>query len=268
MAAAVPIESIVPPPADAPDDNFGGPPPLQRHYALFLDIDGTLLEVEARPELVRVDARLRALIADLNAACQGAVALISGRALADMDGLFAPLRLPAAGQHGAERRDAAGRLHRHGLAEEKLRAAAARLRRLVAAHPGLLLEDKGLNVALHYRLAPHLAGLAREAIAGTIGELGERFEMQVGKMVFEAKLKGRDKGTAVVEFMQEAPFLDRTPVFIGDDLTDEHGFDVVNALGGHAVKVGDGSSRARWQLADPQAVHAWLREYVRFCGPG
>ena len=256
------------PPLDAPDDHFSGPPPLERNYALFLDIDGTLLDVELRPELAHVDAELQALIADVHAACNGAVALISGRSLADMDRLFAPLLPPAAGQHGAERRDASGLLHRHGTAEEKLHAAAARLRHLVAAHPGLLLEDKGLNIALHYRLAPHLAGLAREAISGVIRELGDPFEMQAGKMVFEAKLKGRDKGTAVAEFMQELPFLDRIPVFIGDDLTDEHGFDVVNALGGHAVKVGDGSSRARWQLADPKAVQVWLREYLRFCNAG
>jgi trehalose 6-phosphate phosphatase len=256
------------PPPDAPDNTFSGPPPLKGDFALFLDIDGTLLEVQERPELVRVDDELRDLMAVLLAACNGAVALISGRALADMDCLFAPLQLPAAGQHGAERRDTSGRLHRYGVAEEKLHAVAARLRRLVANHPGLILEDKGLNIALHYRLAPHLEGLAREAIAGVIAELGDRFETQAGKMVFEAKLKGRDKGTAVAEFMQERPFLNRTPVFIGDDLTDEHGFDVVNALGGHAVKVGEGSSRARWQLADPNAVHSWLRDYVRMCHAG
>jgi trehalose 6-phosphate phosphatase len=235
-------------------------PPPSADWAFFLDVDGTLLEHAATPDAVRVDGAMRGLLAQLAAGAGGALALISGRSVADIDRLFAPLVLPAAGQHGGERRDGAGRMHRHEFPEAPVRRAAARLGEFAAAHPGLLLEDKGRSLALHYRLAPRLERQARELVGEVLEELGEDFELQRGKMVLEIRRGGRDKGSAIAEFMAEPPFRGRTPVFVGDDLTDEFGFGVVNAMNGVSVKVGEGESQARWRLADAAAVRAWLAQ--------
>ncbi len=243
-------------------------PAFSARWAFFLDIDGTLLELAERPERVRVDAALVRLLGELHRAAGGAVALISGRSVAGVDALFAPLELPVAGQHGIERRDGAGHMHRHVGALEPLRRAAARLQAYAAARPGLALEDKGASLALHYRQAPKLVDEARAAMAAVAAALGEAFELQGGKMVLELKPGGRDKGSVIEEFMHEAPFRGRTPVFVGDDLTDEYGFGVVNRMGGHAIKVGAGASTARWRLAGTRAVRAWLGEWVaRFAPP-
>jgi trehalose 6-phosphate phosphatase len=233
-------------------------------WAYFLDVDGTLLEHAETPDAVRVDADMRALLAALQARAGGALALISGRAVADIDALFEPLRLPVAGQHGVERRDAAGQVHHHAFPLEPVRRAAERIGAFAAAHPGLVFEDKGYNLALHYRLAPQLAEAACALVEGAAAELGEGFELQRGKMVLELKPGGRDKGTAIEEFMAEPPFRGRTPVFVGDDLTDEFGFGVVNRMGGVSVKVGEGRSAARWRLADAAAVRAWLGECAAY----
>lgn len=240
----------------------GSPPPHAPDGAFFLDIDGTLLEHAATPDAVHVDAPVRTLLGALHAGTGGALALISGRALADVDALFAPLKLAVAGQHGVERRDAAGRMHLHADELQPLRRAAARIAAFAAAHEGLVFEDKGHNLALHYRRAPRLAGEARALIESLAAELGEGYELQAGKMVLELKPWGRDKGTAIEEYMAEAPFRGRTPVFVGDDLTDEFGFGVVNRLGGVSVKVGAGATIARWRLVDAPAVRAWLGQWT------
>ncbi|MGH8736209.1 MAG: trehalose-phosphatase [Burkholderiales bacterium] len=237
-------------------------PPLAADWAFFLDVDGTLLEHADTPDAVRVDGALRTLLAGLRSGAGGALALISGRSVADLDRLFAPLALPAAGQHGAERRDGAGRMVRHDFPQAPVRRAAARLGEFAAAHPGLLLEDKGRSLALHYRLAPQLEDEARALVGEVLAQLGEGFELQRGKMVLEIRPGGRDKGSAIAEFMAEAPFRGRTPVFIGDDLTDELGFGVVNEMGGVSLKVGEGPSQARWRIADAPAVRAWLGEWT------
>lgn len=226
--------------------------------ALFLDIDGTLLELAAHPAAVTVDPALAHLLRGLYHQTAGAIALISGRTVADADLLFAPLRFCVAGQHGAERRDFAGRLHLHAPPVDGLRRAAKRLRGLVCQHPGLVLEEKGMNIALHFRGAPMLEAELVQLLGQLVSELGQDFELQAGKMVLEIKPTGRDKGTAIEEFMQEHPFRGRMPIFIGDDLTDEYGFALVNRLGGHSIKVGPGESAARWRLADATAVRDWL----------
>jgi len=231
-------------------------------WAIFLDIDGTLLEHVERPDAIRADAALSKLLIALQEVAGGALALISGRPVAELDVLFAPLRLAVAGQHGIERRDADGKLHRHAFALEPLRRAARQLGEFAARHAGLLLEDKGCSLALHFRLAPQLAGAAREAVAEVLATLGPGFEIQDGKMVFELKPGGRDKGTAIEEFMAEAPFAGRLPVFVGDDTTDEYGFAIVNRVGGHSIKVGPGPSSARWRIADAAAVREWLGALV------
>jgi trehalose 6-phosphate phosphatase len=120
-----------------------------------------------------------------------------------------------------------------------------------------------MNLALHYRLAPQLESNVQGAVQDIVKDLGEDFEVQQGKMVFEIKPSGKDKGTAIAEFVKEKPFRNRMPVFIGDDQTDEYGFRIVNRLGGHSVKVGSGPTTARWRLPDATAVRAWLWRFVR-----
>ena len=237
-------------------------PPFSRNWAFFLDLDGTLLEIEETPDAVGAGPDENRLLKELVASAGGAVAVISGRALARIDQILAPLVLPAAGQHGAERRDANGLRHRHRFPANVLRPVAVGIRSFAAQHQGLVFEDKGASVALHYRKAPQLAGAAQAAVRKAAGPLGEAVEVQDGKMVVELKPAGCDKGKAIAQFMQEAPFAGRQPVFIGDDVTDEYGFRVVNAMGGHSIKVGEGPSVARWRLENPASTRAWLQAWL------
>lgn len=237
-------------------------PALERNWCFFLDIDGTLLEFADRPGAAVASAEVKSALGDLQAVASDAVALISGRPLADIDRLFAPLHFPAAGQHGIERRDYAGNLHVQAAPAARLHDAAEELQRLVAHHDGLVLENKGAALALHYRLAPHLAYDVERTMRNLQRDLGSEFELQFGKMLVEIRPGGKDKGTAIAEFMNELPFRGRTPVFIGDDLTDECGFELVNQRGGHSIKVGEGASVARWRLTDAGEVRAWLDAIV------
>jgi trehalose 6-phosphate phosphatase len=234
------------------------PPAPQADWAYFFDIDGTLIDLADLPGGARVDAELLDLVRDLHRYAGGAVALISGRSIADIDRLVGGLRLPAAGQHGIERRDAVGRLSHHALPTRELVWARGELAAAAAAYPGLELEDKGLSLALHYRRAPRLAGYAHRLARSLAVRLGPQYAIQTGKRVVEMKPAGKDKGAAVVEFMAEDPFRGRTPVFVGDDRTDEYGFATVNRMHGHSLKVGPGRTAARWRLPDVQTVRAWL----------
>jgi len=241
-----------------------GYPPLAPDWCLFLDIDGTLLEHRDRPDDVVVDAALRTLIGRLSQSLDGAVALISGRSIEDVERLFAPLGIPIAGLHGVEHRDVDGVVQRHAMDEGALGSARAHLEQVAAQNPGLFFEDKGLSLALHYRKAPRSAPTAEAAIRAVARDLGIRFEIQPGKMVWEVKPSGYDKGTAIDEYLAEPPFLGRTPVFLGDDLTDEVGFELVNQQGGHSIKIGPGRTRAHWRLADARAVRGFLAALVAF----
>jgi len=234
-------------------------PEPRSDWAYFLDLDGTLLEFVDHPSPVRDERRLRALLAGLHRATGGAVAVVSGRALADVDRLLGdgPL-LAAAGQHGIERRDARGHVTHHPFAAGRLERAREQLATAVAERPGLVLEDKGASLALHYRRAPQLGGYAHRLVRGLVPKLGSRFRIQAGKCVVELKPAGRDKGAAVTEFMREPPFRGRAAVFIGDDVADEHGFTTVNRMGGLSIKVGPGRTAARWRLRDVAAVWKWL----------
>jgi trehalose 6-phosphate phosphatase len=237
-------------------------PPYAANWAFFLDIDGTLLDIEGHPDHVRIGRAELDLVDGLHRATGGALALVSGRPLAGIDVLFDPLKLPIAGQHGAERRDGDGRRHRHQFPVEALHRAATPVRKFVARNEGLIYEDKGASVALHYRLAPQLEAAARRVVENAVKSAGGAVEMQVGKMVFELKPAGCDKGKAIEQFLSDAPFVGRTPVFLGDDVTDEFGFRVVNRLKGHSIKIGAGTTDARWRLANPAAAKAWLGAWM------
>jgi trehalose 6-phosphate phosphatase len=237
------------------------PPPPQT--ALFLDVDGTLLELAPRPEDVVVGEAVKALLKELHERLAGALALISGRSLESLDSLLSPLRLAAAGVHGLQRRQR-GTQQQAAVEPEWHAAVAGALREFAASHPGLQLEDKGHALALHFRRAPERAAEA-EALAE---ELVERVSLPTrllrGKMVLELMPAGADKGQAIEEFMSEDPFRGRLPVFIGDDVTDEAGFAVVNRLGGVSIHVGQSASTAATvRLPDVQSVHASLREWLQ-----
>jgi trehalose 6-phosphate phosphatase len=232
-------------------------PAARPEWAFFLDVDGTLIEIAASPGAAKVDDALLGLVARLHHACGGALALISGRSLADLERLLGSVRIPLAGQHGLERRDAQGHLHTHATPPAAKRGLRQRLDAMVAKHPGLLLEDKGLTLALHYRQAPQLAAWLHRQLAAWVAAADD-LQLQKGKRVLEIKPAGFDKGSAIAEFMAEPPFCGRRPVFIGDDVTDEHGFARVNLLDGLTVKVGTGRSAAQYRVTSAAAVRAWL----------
>jgi trehalose 6-phosphate phosphatase len=242
-------------------------PPFEPDWSFFLDLDGTLVDIAETPEDVDPGPAEIALIRSVAAAAGGALAVISGRSLARIDELLAPLKLPAAGQHGVERRDAQGKRHRHRFPANVLRPVAVGIKSFAASHRGLVFEDKGASVALHYRLAPQLAAAAHAKVREVAEPLGDKGEVQDGKMVVELKPAGCDKGKAIAEFMREAPFAGRVPVFLGDDVTDEFGFRVVNAMGGHTIKVGAGDTVARWRVDNPAAARAWLAAWLEHKQP-
>lgn len=234
------------------------PPAPRADWAYFFDIDGTLVDIAPTPWEVRLERELLELILRLHGATGGALALISGRSIADIDSIFHGRKLPVAGQHGIERRDSKGRVTRHRFPLGKLAVPRAQLGQIVARHPGLLLEDKELSLALHYRQQPALGSYVHRLMRTVQAEIGPDYTVQLGKRIVELKPSGKDKGQAVKEFMAEPPFRGRVPVFVGDDVTDEHGFAVVNSLGGYSIKVGRGRSHARWRLTDVEAVRSWL----------
>lgn len=227
-------------------------------WALFLDVDGTLLNLAETPEAVEVSDHLRDVLTRLRPTFRGAVALISGRRIEDLDRLFAPLQLPAAGLHGLEHRDTQGNVRLLGETE-MLSPLRGPLREFSAKHDGVLLEDKGRTLALHYRQAPHMESQSRRLVANLAGRHADNLLVIDGKMVLEIKPRLSDKGAALRSFLDECPFRGRCPVFIGDDVTDEDAFRAVNGLGGYSIRVGDaGDSLAHWQLADVSAVIGWL----------
>jgi len=230
--------------------------------ALFLDVDGTLLEIAARPQAVSVPDDLRRRLRTLFLAGGGAVALVSGRAIMDLDALFAPLTLPSAGLHGFELRAASGAYRRRPVpSAAALESARAAMSQLARQHAGLHVEDKRFALALHYRDAPQLEDVVITAMQEVAARVGEDLELQRGKMVVELRPVGATKAEAVAAFLQEAPFAGRVPVFIGDDLTDEPAFELVNGRGGLSAVVNAARpSAARSRLADVTAVREWLAQ--------
>lgn len=232
---------------------------LHPSCALFLDFDGSLVDLAPQPEAVVVPSGLVATLESLKNYLGGAIALISGRPIEQIDAFLHPLQLPAAGVHGAERRAADGAvtlMSTHPL--EEVEAAALGL---AAQHPQLRVENKRGSVALHYRQAPELERLCLETMQAAV-ERSPGLTLLRGKMVAEAKPGGASKGHAIEAFLQEAPFAGRTPVFVGDDFTDEVGFSTVQRLRGLGVKVGEGSTVAWQRLASPAALRYQLQAAV------
>lgn len=226
-------------------------------YAFFFDVDGTLAAIQSRPEAVFIPEQVIAQLQQLSALSQGALALVSGRPIEQLDALAAPWYGPAAGVHGAERRDAEGNLQRISLPVEVEQSLRTELQDAMASWPGTQLEVKGMAFALHYRQAMQheqdVMRLAEQSVKRFPG-----LALQLGKCVVEIKPAGIDKGAAISDFMEQPPFAGRTPVFIGDDLTDEKGFLAVNARQGVSIKVGEGSTQAHYRLHDVDAVYGWL----------
>lgn len=230
-------------------------PRIGPQTALFLDFDGTLADLAAQPEAVQIAAGLISVLSQLAAQLSGALAIVSGRKLTDLDGFLAPLQLPAAAEHGAQCRLPHGEVIR--LASPDLRDVVRLATALAARHTGLRVEIKAAAVALHYRHAPELEALALQVML----EAADRtpgVELLRGKCVFEIKPAGISKGTAIETFMAQAPFAGRLPLFAGDDTTDEAGFSVVQRLGGQGIKVGEGATAAHYRCLAPAALRQWL----------
>jgi len=228
-------------------------------WALFLDIDGTLLDLADTPDSVTVPPGLPRQLHSVSLAFGGAVALVTGRALAFADRLFAPFRFPIAGLHGAEWRDPQGvvwHIPVPPLFEELRRAIAAE----AGAWPGIVVEDKAAAVAVHYRLAPEKRALVEELMARCVKAAGPGWSLQRGKLVVEIRPSDASKGHAVRAFLEEEPFRGRRPVAIGDDVTDETMFDVVNRLNGRSLRIGAAGRETAAQASLPSPAH--LREMI------
>ncbi len=230
-------------------------PGITRDTALFLDFDGTLADLAPEPEAVRVAHGLVSALVALYEVLDGALAIISGRRLVDLDHFLTPLRLPAAGEHGSQLRHADGRLV--SLATPDLGEALVAAQALAHRHAGLRVEPKQAAVALHYRQAPELACLCREVMTDAVTQ-SPGLELVEGKFVLEVKPVGIDKGRAIDIFMSDAPFMGRRPLFAGDDVTDEAGFAAVQRQGGLGLKVGLGPTVALYHCDSPQALRSWL----------
>ena len=233
-------------------------------WALFLDFDGCIVDIAPTPEAVAVPDCLPSLLIALRGALGGAVAIVSGRPVEQID-CFLGAAVPAvAGLHGLERRGADGRIVRPPSQRDDLRAVRARLTAFAAERPGVLFEDKTYTVALHYRLSPSLRDDCRDVVDAALEHAPQGWQVVEGKSVFEIRPRGPTKGTAIEAFMGEAPFLGRTPVFCGDDVTDEDGFRVVNARGGVSIRVGKGgATQATAQVDTVGELLDWLTRVAR-----
>lgn len=233
------------------------PPAPADDWALFLDVDGCLLDLADAPDAVRVTPRLRSVLRSLSQRLGGALALVSGRPLTGLDRLFAPLRLPGAGLHGLEWRNglACSQPPPRPAAFDAVREEAMAV---AACFPGSLVEDKGVALGLHWRGAPGAMDTMRHFAEAALPRL-PGYRLQHGNQVVELRPASGDKGSAIETLLAEEPFRGRTPVFAGDDITDESGFAVVNARRGVSVLVGDREpSAAHYGLRSPAAARRWL----------
>jgi trehalose 6-phosphate phosphatase len=230
-----------------------------RQFAVLLDVDGTILDIAPTPKQVTVPPSLLRTLSAINDHVDGALALVSGRPVAELDFIFAPLRLAAIGGHGAEIRLPAGGGMPERFAKPLDHEIKRRLKDIAARHTGVTVEDKDYSLALHYRLAPaqgpnvveEVRRACKDAPPGSI-------EILPGHAVIEVKSAGFDKGTAVRLLMSHPPFVGRRPIFIGDDKTDEAAFAVVPEFNGIAVSVGRKVPGAQDRFKSPAEVRQWL----------
>lgn len=235
---------------------------VNEDYALFLDFDGTLVDIVERPDAVAVDPDLPDVLTRLQDRLGGALAIISGRPVEFLDGRFVPHEFDMAGLHGLEHR-IAGQLSMCDPDEHPaLRQAVERLNRIVADKEGVLIEDKGCSVAVHWRLAPHEKEFALATAHAAVEALGADYRVQHGKAVAEILPSAAGKGKVIERFLQEAPYKGRRPIFVGDDLTDENGFKTVNAHGGLSVRIGAGETIAKVRLGTPADLRHCLSTWA------
>lgn len=222
------------------------------NWALFLDIDGTLIDLAETPEAIVVPEGLPDHLAAVSARLGGALALVTGRALPFADKLFQPLTLPIAGLHGAERRRSDGTVD---LVEEDdaFLSLKRSLARVTADWEGVIIEDKGAAVAAHYRQAPQWQQSLEAVMQSALEEAGENYALQRGKMVIEIRPARASKGAAIEAFLGEEPFKGRKPITVGDDLTDEAMFKVANQLGGLSIRIGEPEVETAAQFIIPSA---------------
>ena len=243
----------------SPADSSRGPPPpveLLREASLFLDFDGTLVDLAPRPDAVRVSVELSDLLSRLHQRLDGRVAILTGRAAAQVNELLGPVTILVGGHHGLE---TSGRTGAGVRRPDVLDSVVSDLRQLEAEFPGVLVEDKPLGVALHYRQAPDAEEACRLAAQSAAQRSG--LEIQPGKMVFELKPHGANKGDALKTMMAEQPFAGTRPVFLGDDLTDEPAFLAAQDMGGAGIIVGDRApTTAGYRIASVDEALQWLKQ--------
>ncbi|MFL6288251.1 MAG: trehalose-phosphatase [Actinomycetes bacterium] len=234
--------------------------------ALFLDIDGTLLEFESHPDLVRATRGLILLLQSASEVLDGALALISGRPLADIDRVFGPWQPFAAGGHGAEVRGPAGTRHHH-VDEQMVHGLRALADAEVEGLPGVWIEDKGYGFAVHYRDHPEHEPAVVTLAAEIAAKSGGTLKVQPGVFVQELRPAAFDKGLALDELMEQGPFKGRRPVVVGDDRTDEYAFEAAHRHGGISILVGPRDDTvARYRISDPEGVRAWLAQITEEVG--
>jgi len=227
-------------------------------HALFLDFDGTIARIVEHPDAARPSMRWMRLVPRLRKAFGGALAIVTGRELADIDARFPRLEpLLVGAMYGSLRRGASGLSEAAADLADQFSAVAERLKPMVTRHDGLMVETKSAGVSLHYRARPDLADVCAAAIRAATAPY-DLIEVIQGMCVYEARPVAVDKGRCIAAFMLEAPFIGRTPVFAGDDVPDEEGFRLVNARGGITIKVGAGPSDARFATESPATLAAWL----------
>lgn len=247
-------------PAEAGPGEFVLPPP-PKGYAVFLDVDGTLVDIAERPELVVVPPSLPASLIQASDALGGSLALVSGRTIETLDALLAPAKLTSIGLHGTEYRSPEGEII-HMPPPPALEALRPKLAALAGRFPGAHLEDKGRAIAVHYRAVPEAEDdIRREVEAWAAGSNGS-LAVQKGKMVIELKPAGAGKGAAVDRLLKVPPFTGKVPLAIGDDVTDEEMFKVVNRIGGLSYRVGqpDRPTEAKAYIESPERVRQWLAD--------
>ena len=233
-------------------------PAIDAAWALLLDVDGTLLDFVDDPRAVQVSPQLLALLHALHRVTGGALALVSGRKVDDLDRIFDRPRWAVVGMHGLELRHANGGFRRLTVSQALLTRMHREALALAARFDGVQVENKQLAVALHCRQSPDVFERLREAATAVVALL-PGYELQPGNQVLEFKPTGIDKGRALLELLQHAPFAGRVPVYLGDDLTDEHAFAAINQRHGISIRVGDREpSAAHFTLPDPAATEVWL----------